>query len=151
MSEMPSVWVDVERCTGCAACADVCQDGAISVIDGTAEVNEATCTGCLDCADACPEGAIQPVVEGELVAADSRPAPAVREAQPLVRRAAPVIAVAGASVLAHLARGLVELIGDWLTTDKAAGQIERAAPAPRAGGGRANGGGPRARHRRRGR
>ncbi len=55
--------VDREACTWCGKCADVCDYGALKVIevDGkkVAQVNDAVCTGCGICAPICPENAIE--------------------------------------------------------------------------------------------
>lgn len=55
--------VDTNACTWCGKCADVCDYGALKVIevDGkkVAAVNKAVCTGCGICAPICPENAIE--------------------------------------------------------------------------------------------
>jgi Fe-S-cluster-containing hydrogenase component 2 len=150
-SNKADVWVDAALCTGCEACVDACESGAIAVVDGTAEVDEAVCSGCLACVDACPQGALQPLVEGELVASDARPAPVLRKERALVRRAAPLAAVAGASLLAQVAPSLVRVLSRWLTTSHESRSIDDVARSQTTGSGGANGRGRRARHRRRGR
>jgi len=50
--------VDVERCTGCGACVDVCPAGAISLVDGTAVIDTRSCTACSLCVHECPTDAI---------------------------------------------------------------------------------------------
>lgn len=45
-------------CMGLGSCVKVCAYGAISVIDGVAQVDEALCTGCGACARVCPKGII---------------------------------------------------------------------------------------------
>ncbi len=45
-------------CIGFGDCANVCQYGAISIVDGVAKVNHELCTGCGMCKDACPKGII---------------------------------------------------------------------------------------------
>ncbi len=55
--------VDEERCRGCGRCEEVCEFGAISVVEKggrlVAEVNEAVCKGCGACSVRCPTGAIK--------------------------------------------------------------------------------------------
>jgi heterodisulfide reductase subunit A-like polyferredoxin len=57
IASFPVAEVDVEACTACAACAEVCSTGAISV-EQHAEVDAKLCAGCGMCTDVCPEGAI---------------------------------------------------------------------------------------------
>jgi heterodisulfide reductase subunit A len=55
-------YVDVELCRACGTCVDVCEYGAITVIEKSgiqvAEVNEALCEGCGTCSTYCPTGAV---------------------------------------------------------------------------------------------
>lgn len=46
-------------CLGLGSCADVCQFGAISIIDGVAVVDEDKCTGCGQCSKTCPKQLIE--------------------------------------------------------------------------------------------
>ncbi|KPJ68835.1 MAG: electron transfer flavoprotein subunit alpha [Syntrophobacter sp. DG_60] len=49
--------IDLEKCTGCAECIEVCPFEALVLVDGKPQVNEA-CTICGACAEVCDVGAI---------------------------------------------------------------------------------------------
>jgi predicted aldo/keto reductase-like oxidoreductase len=44
-----------EFCTGCGECVEVCEDGALSMVDGAASVDPSVCVLCGYCGAACPE------------------------------------------------------------------------------------------------
>ena len=48
-------------CLGFGNCAAVCPNGAISIVDGIAVVDEEKCAGCMACAAVCPRQLIVPV------------------------------------------------------------------------------------------
>jgi len=49
--------VDVEACTGCGTCVEVCRFGAVRVDGGDARVDKMACEGCGVCAYFCPASA----------------------------------------------------------------------------------------------
>lgn len=49
--------IDLEKCTGCAECIEVCPFEALVLVDGKPQANEA-CTLCGACAEVCDVGAI---------------------------------------------------------------------------------------------
>ena len=49
--------IDLEKCTGCGTCKEVCPVEAITVND-KAKVDEETCVDCGTCVEECPEEAI---------------------------------------------------------------------------------------------
>jgi len=49
--------VNIEKCTGCGTCIDVCPYAAIIIKDDKAFITDA-CTLCGACVESCPEGAI---------------------------------------------------------------------------------------------
>ncbi|MDH5696863.1 MAG: 4Fe-4S binding protein [Dehalococcoidia bacterium] len=61
--------IDISRCTGCGACVQVCQQGAISIRNNIAVINQRLCHQCGSCLEACPAGAVRVV---EPVYAQSR-------------------------------------------------------------------------------
>lgn len=51
------ILIDLDRCSGCESCLEVCPFGALEMRDGKPVVND-QCTLCGACADICPEEAI---------------------------------------------------------------------------------------------
>jgi heterodisulfide reductase subunit A len=62
MMEPIASYIDEMLCRGCATCVDVCEYGALSIVEkdgvSVAQVNEALCEGCGTCATYCPTNAI---------------------------------------------------------------------------------------------
>ena len=153
MSDHQLVWVDVERCTGCGVCAELCHLQAFSVKDGVAYVDEETCDGCLECVDRCPEEAIHPLVHAEIVKVEDRTPLTVRPRGTMIETAGAAATVAGLSLLTQVASWLARLVGRWLAEGYATGSrgVERAGgPSSPAKSEPSVGAGHRARHRRRG-
>jgi len=50
--------IDVETCTNCGICAEVCRFDAIPVLDGQHTIDDLACEGCSYCMHVCPEKAI---------------------------------------------------------------------------------------------
>ena len=49
--------VDLEKCTGCGLCVDVCAVSAIELKEEKAVIGD-DCVGCGQCEQECPNGAI---------------------------------------------------------------------------------------------
>lgn len=53
--------IDLENCTGCGTCLEVCPVEAISLLSGKAVIDYEFCNSCLECAQVCPAEAIFPI------------------------------------------------------------------------------------------
>ncbi len=104
------VQINKELCKGCGICIPVCPTGAISLVDGVAEVNHSLCTRCQACLNACPTGAISiselPVrQESSAVQVVPEQATIINESvlQPPARRLSFVLSSIGSVLLPRLA------------------------------------------------
>lgn len=107
---MMEVQINKEFCKGCGICIPVCPAGAISLVDGIAEVNHSLCTLCQACLNACPTGAISiselPVrQESSAVQVVPGQATIINESvlQPPARRLSFVLSSIGSVILPRLA------------------------------------------------
>ena len=55
---------DLDRCTACGVCADVCYFGARSMADEALTIVKDSCYGCGLCVDVCPEGCVEMIARG---------------------------------------------------------------------------------------
>ena len=51
--------VDKSKCIGCGACVGICPVGAITMVDGVAQINYDICIKCGLCESICPVNAIK--------------------------------------------------------------------------------------------
>ena len=54
---------DLNKCVGCGLCIGSCANGAITITDGKAVIDQNTCVLCKVCLEACPVGALSLVQE----------------------------------------------------------------------------------------
>lgn len=152
------ITISAERCTGCAACLEVCPTGALFLVNGKADVDLELCTECGACLSVCPVEAIALVAQPIAVVKPTQ-APAVRpvpQAMQISTQTAPaplrsrVLPVLGAA-LAWAKREIVPLILD-LSADTASRDSMRLQTGSDAGRSRTSsrtGRGSRQQHRRR--
>ena len=53
-----TVKVDLEKCTGCGSCAEVCPVEAIKIENDKAKIDENECVDCGTCIDECQSEAL---------------------------------------------------------------------------------------------
>jgi NAD-dependent dihydropyrimidine dehydrogenase PreA subunit len=138
--------VDASTCTGCGACVEVCQSGAISLTDSIAILDQAACTQCQACVDVCPVGAVTTI---ELPVAVTKAATiqlphksGVIEAEPVAPNPKPwlsaVLAFAGREILPRLAEALMVALDRRLASQPQASlssRDEQRFPTQNSGGG----------------
>jgi pyruvate formate lyase activating enzyme len=59
----PEIMLRSQQCRKSGRCVEVCEVGAIALVDGLPHLDRGTCTMCMDCVEACPSGALE--VTGE--------------------------------------------------------------------------------------
>jgi len=59
--------IDLDRCTGCGKCVEVCKVGATKIVDGKAVIDYDKCVRCGRCVAVCPEAAKYSVENGFIV------------------------------------------------------------------------------------
>lgn len=155
--------IDVERCTGCGACVEVCPEGAIYLVDGRATVDGALCRACEVCVAACPADAIANASQTSMPSEVPARVPVVRPEPEVIRvRAYPapvpfrskVLPVIGAA-LAWAGREIVPRLAIYAldSFDRRTGGSQVTTTSGRMPGRDAQamaGGGRRHRHRKRG-
>jgi pyruvate formate lyase activating enzyme len=55
----PEIMFRSQQCQQSGACAEACEVGAITLVDGMPRLDRGTCTMCTDCVEACPSGALE--------------------------------------------------------------------------------------------
>ncbi len=59
MASIPLPLIDLQHCTGCRLCSDICPTQALAQVDGKAALRfPDACTYCTSCEEVCPEDAI---------------------------------------------------------------------------------------------
>lgn len=151
MTDKHAVWLDEERCLGSGNCVEVCPVQAIVITANLARIDDALCVGCGACIAACPQGAIQFVVEGEVIAVEKGPLPAVYESGPVAEVAKPVVTVGSTVAVGQATRAVGQQAGHLLAqiAKRGVSLLEQAAENYVENSSRARGTGSGAQHRER--
>lgn len=104
------ITINQQKCDGCGACMDVCDVGAIYLVDKKAYVDQSHCTSCGNCIEICPVQAIQ-LVES-VVVQQTQPA----EIQPAKTSVLPTIKAAIVTLGSTLLPVLISKIGNVITS-----------------------------------
>ena len=133
---MEGLKVEVDRCMGCGACVEACPRGAITLVEGVANIDQTLCERCEACVKACPEDAIIPWVEGEVVVyEEEKPVPAERPPT-LARTAGTAIAAVGAGLILRGVDALSQGLAQWLARPASGPTLFKAKPRTKEHGGR---------------
>ena len=112
------IYVQSQQCVGCGACIDVCQEGAIQLINGLAKINQDKCRQCEICLSVCPVNAIVAILDKEPVSdtlsfVPVQPQPAAVQSAHSTSSIVPwvgtVLAFVGREILPRLAVSLLEV------------------------------------------
>jgi NAD-dependent dihydropyrimidine dehydrogenase PreA subunit len=111
--------VDETSCAGCGVCVEVCESGAIRLVEACARIDPALCTECRSCVDVCPTGAIGVALPSLIPASLPTSAPARLPMRPepqgtQMRVIAPAVGAAltflGCEVAPRVAAAITEVI-----------------------------------------
>ncbi len=111
--------IDIQKCSGCAVCVDVCEVGAIYLVNRQAHIDNSRCTACGKCVTSCPTAAISVVPDAVTTTAATTPG-----RPSLLAAVKSILGTIGSAVLPIL----ISKIGDSLTAK--AGSTGATVPAP---------------------
>jgi len=55
------LWLFTEKCIGCGSCISICPESALSMDNGSVDLNRENCTNCMKCIETCPSKALQSI------------------------------------------------------------------------------------------
>ena len=149
------LYMNLDACTGCGVCVEMCPAGAMCLVASKAVINTELCTVCQACIGVCPTGAIMVVTSPAQAALTAVPRPPAAALPSQKQEAAPggialwtgiALAQVEHRIVPRLADAFIVALEQWLSRPKPAPTTTSWQNALQGKVGR----GPTYRHRRRG-
>jgi len=119
--------MNLDACTGCGVCVEMCPAGAMCLVAGKAVINTELCTACKACIEVCPTGAITvvtPPTQAALATVPQAPATTLpsqkRDAAPggLALWTGIALALVEHRIVPRLADALIAALEQWQSRPK---------------------------------
>jgi NAD-dependent dihydropyrimidine dehydrogenase PreA subunit len=122
--------MNLDACTGCGVCVEMCPAGAMCLVAGKAVINTEFCTVCQACIEVCPTGAIMVVTPPAQAALTAVPRPPAAALPSQKQEAAPggialwtgiALALVEHRIVPRLADAFIVALEQWQSHPKPSG------------------------------